>query len=85
MKNKTKIINLHFIPNTHLDREWTMDFQHTRELTVEFMDNLIQIMKKIPQYHFLLDSQTVPLEDYLEIRPENEPAIKKFIREGRLM
>ena len=56
-------LRAHFIPNTHLDREWTIDFQHTRSLTVEFLDNLIDIMKKIPEYHFLLDSQTVPMED----------------------
>jgi len=47
-----------------------MDFQHTRSLTVEFLDNLIDIMKKIPEYHFLLDLQTVSLEDYFEIRPD---------------
>ncbi len=66
----TSKLRAHFIPNTHLDREWTIDFQHTRSLTVEFLDNLIDIMKKIPEYHFLLYSQTVLLEDYFEIRPD---------------
>lgn len=76
---------VHFIPNAHLDREWTMDFQHTRSLIVEFLDNLIDIMEKIPEYHFLLDSQIVPLEDYFKIRPEEkEFLIKQFIQEGRL-
>ncbi len=73
-----------FYPNTHLDREWTIDFQHTRSLTVEFLDNLIDIMKKISEYHFLLYSQTVLLEDYFEIRPEKESLMKQFIQEGRL-
>jgi len=41
-------------------------------------------MKKIPEYHFLLYSQTVLLEDYFEIRPEKEFLIKQFIQEGRL-
>ncbi|MHC2995645.1 MAG: hypothetical protein IBV53_09120 [Candidatus Atribacteria bacterium] len=62
-----------------MDREWTIDFQHTRNLAVEFLDNLIDIMKKIPEYHFLLDSQTVPVEDYFKIRPEKEPLMKQFI------
>lgn len=62
-----------------------MDFQHTRSLTVEFLYNLIDIMEKIPEYHFLLDSQTVPLEDYFEIRPEEkEFLMKQFIQEGGL-
>jgi len=84
MKRVRRKIRCHFLPNTHLDREWVMDFQHSRELTVEFLDALMDILKKIPEYHFLLDSQTVPLEDYLEIRPEKEILVKKFVREGRL-
>jgi len=75
---------LHFIPNTHLDREWSEDFQHARQLTVQFLDSLIGILKKVPEYHFLLDSQVVPLEDYFEIRPENRPVLERYIREGRL-
>ena len=77
-------LRAHFIPNTHLDREWTINFQHTRNLSVEFLDNLIDIMEKIPEYHFLLDLQTVPLKDYFEIRPEKESLMKQFIQEGRL-
>ncbi|OIN98342.1 hypothetical protein COY52_01405 [Candidatus Desantisbacteria bacterium CG_4_10_14_0_8_um_filter_48_22] len=79
-----KSLRAHFIPNNHLDREWTLDFQWTRALTVDFFDALIDILKKIPGYIFLLDSQTVPLEDYFEIRPEKEPIIKKYIKEGRI-
>lgn len=74
----------HFIPNTHLDREWTLDFEHTRKMTVDFIDDLLVIMKKIPEYTFLLDSQAVPLEDYLEIRPEKRAELKKHISAGRI-
>lgn len=74
----------HFIPNTHLDREWTLDFQHTRKMTVDFLDDLIEIMEKVPGYCFLLDAQAVPLEDYFEIRPENKAIIGKYIKEGRI-
>lgn len=74
----------HFIPNTHLDREWTLDFEHTRKMTVDFIDDLLVIMKKIPEYTFLLDSQAVPLEDYLEIRPEKKAELKKHISSGRI-
>ncbi len=76
--------NGHFIPNTHLDREWTMDFQHTRKMTVDFVNDLLVIMEKIPGYTFLLDSQAVPLEDYLEVMPENRERIRGLIRGGRI-
>jgi mannosylglycerate hydrolase len=80
----TKKYNAHFIPNTHLDREWTMDSQRTRRMTVQFLDDLLDIMDEIPEYTFLLDSQAVPLEDYFEIRPENEEKYRQLIRDGRV-
>ncbi len=74
----------HFIPNSHLDREWTLEYQQTRRLTVEFLDRLLDIFDQVPEYTFLLDSQTLPLEDYLEIRPENEARIRRAASDGRL-
>lgn len=78
------VMNGHFIPNTHLDREWTMDFQHTRKLTVDFINDLLVMMDEIPGYTFLLDSQAVPLEDYLEVMPENRERIARLIQDGRI-
>ncbi len=83
-KSATPAIQGHFIPNTHLDREWTMDFQHTRRLTVDFINDLLVMMDKIPGYTFLLDSQAVPLEDYLEIMPENRGRLRELIQQGRI-
>ncbi len=74
----------HFIPNTHLDREWTLDFQHTRKMTVDFIDELFVIMEKVPGYSFLLDSQAVPIEDYLEVRPEKRDKLREYISSGRI-
>ncbi|MDK2971602.1 MAG: 2-O-(6-phospho-alpha-D-mannosyl)-D-glycerate hydrolase [Candidatus Sumerlaeota bacterium] len=74
----------HFIPNSHLDREWTLEYQQTRRLTVEFLDALLDIFDQVPEYTFLLDSQTVPLEDYLQIRPENEARVRAVIEAGRM-
>lgn len=75
---------LHVICNSHLDREWTENYQFTRLLTVKFLDSLLAVMEQVPEYQFLLDSQTVPLEDYLEIRPEAEPILRRYVREQRL-
>lgn len=84
MSQTSNSFNGHFIPNTHLDREWTMDFQHTRKLTVDFLNDLLEILEKIPAYNFLLDSQAVPLEDYLEVMPENREKIREHIQAGRI-
>lgn len=76
---------LHVISNTHWDREWLYSFQETRMMLVEFIDKLLTIFQEEPGYKsYLLDSQTVPLEDYLEVRPERTEEIKKLVRDEKL-
>jgi len=83
--NNDKLIQCHVISNTHWDREWRFSMQRTRHMLVHMMDMLLDILEKYPQYSsFHLDSQTVPIQDYLEIRPEKEQTIKKLVKEKRL-
>lgn len=75
----------HFISNTHWDREWKFSAKRTQHMLVEAVDMLLDIFEKEPEYkHFHLDSQTLPLQDYLDIRPEKRAALEKYISEGRL-
>jgi len=77
---------LHVISNTHWDREWAYPFQETRLLLLEFMDNLLKLLEDRPDFHsFLMDSQTLCVEDYLELRPENRKRIEKQVKKGRLI
>ena len=76
---------MHVVSHTHWDREWRYPFQEFRMLLIDMFDLLIELMTKNPDYrHFLLDSQTVPLEDYLEIRPDRRAALEKLVRDGRI-
>ncbi|HNR35303.1 MAG TPA: glycoside hydrolase family 38 C-terminal domain-containing protein [Candidatus Hydrogenedentes bacterium] len=76
---------IHVISNTHWDREWLNDFQETRLMLVEFFDRLLDVLEKEPGYDsYLLDSQAVPLEDYLELRPEKREILTKHVTEKRL-
>lgn len=76
---------IHVISNTHWDREWLFDFQETRMMLVEFLDLLLDILDNEPRYRaFLLDSQSVPLEDYLEIRPDARDRVVRHVTDGRL-
>ena len=76
---------IHVVSNTHWDREWLYDFQETRMMLVEMLDKLLDVLDKEPGYaSFLLDSQAVPLEDYLEIRPEARDRITKHVSGERL-
>lgn len=77
---------MHVISNTHWDREWRSPFQHTRMMLVDVMDTLLKILDEHPEYRcYHLDSQTVMIEDYLEIRPEMRGKLEQYIADGRIM
>jgi len=76
----------HFISNTHWDREWRYSMQRTRHMLVYMLDMLLDILEREPGFKsFHMDSQSIPIQDYLEIRPEKADVICKHVREGRLL
>lgn len=76
----------HWISNTHWDREWRYSMQRTRHMLVHMIDMLLDILDKEPEFQsFHLDSQTIPLQDYLEIRPERREEIVGHVKAGRLL
>ena len=72
------------ISHTHWDREWYLPFSLFRMKLVDLIDRLLPVIEKDKDYIFHLDAQTVVLEDYLEIRPENEAILKKYIESGNI-
>ncbi|MEE0199483.1 MAG: glycoside hydrolase family 38 C-terminal domain-containing protein [Muricomes sp.] len=75
----------YIIPHTHWDREWRYPIWKNRMLLIEFMDELLDILDTDPDYHcFLLDGQAAPIEDYLEVKPENREKVDHYIAEGRI-
>jgi len=82
----SKLAQCHWISNTHWDREWRYSMQRTRHMLVYMLDMLLDILEKEPEFDsFHMDSQTIPMQDYLEIRPERRDQVIKFIKEGRLL
>jgi len=76
----------HVITNTHWDREWRYAFQRNRQMLVDMMDSVLEILEKEPEFKaFHLDSQSIVLKDYLEIRPQNKDRITRLAREKRLL
>lgn len=73
------------IPHTHWDREWRYPIWKNRMLLIEFMDELLDTLDKDPEYHcFLMDGQTAPIDDYLEVKPENKERLEGYIKDGRI-
>jgi mannosylglycerate hydrolase len=78
--------NLHLVSHTHWDREWYLTFQQFRLKLVKMLDNLLELLENDSDFkHFMLDGQTIVLDDYLEMRPEQEYQARKLIEEGRLL
>ncbi|MEX0683769.1 MAG: glycoside hydrolase family 38 C-terminal domain-containing protein [Dehalococcoidia bacterium] len=74
------------VSHTHWDREWYLPFEAFRARLVRMMDSLIELFDSDAGFkHFVLDGQTVPLDDYLEIRPERRETIERLVRDGRLV
>ncbi|HDP33842.1 MAG TPA: hypothetical protein ENN29_01895 [Candidatus Hydrogenedentes bacterium] len=77
---------IHVVSNSHWDREWGYPFEETRLLLLKFMDELLELLENDPEFHsFTMDSQTLCVEDYLELRPEKRPVVEKHVRSGKLL
>ena len=75
----------HLIPHTHWDREWYLTRAAFQCRLVPALDDLIVRLETEPPFRaFVLDGQTVLLEDYLAVRPEMEERARALVSEGRL-
>src|SRR5713226_4126688 len=78
-------LNIILVPHTHWDREWYQTFQQFRIRLVRTIDKLLDILDRDDKFsHFMLDGQTIVLDDYLEVQPEQEERLKRYIRAGRI-
>ena len=77
---------IHLVSHTHWDREWYLPFQVFRLKLVRLVDELLAILASDPDYrYFMLDGQTIVLEDYLQMRPERAGEICRYVESGRLL
>jgi mannosylglycerate hydrolase len=75
---------IHLVPHTHWDREWYRPFQSFRMQLVDLVDRVMDMLEAEPGFAFTLDGQLATIDDYLEIRPEQEGRLRGHVRSGRL-
>ncbi len=73
------------VPHTHWDREWYVTFEEFRSKLVKMIDQLIEVCLAEPEFIFTLDGQTIVLDDYLEVRPENKNILEALIQQKRIL
>lgn len=72
------------VPHTHWDRAWYLPFQAYRLRLVEMMTELLDWLESGSLPVFVLDGQTVLLEEYLAVRPQDKDRIQTLVRAGRI-
>ena len=73
------------VPHTHWDREWYAPFRTFQLRLVDLVDGLLELMESDPSYaRFLMDGQMAAVDDYLEVRPENEGRLRQLAAAGRI-
>lgn len=76
----------HIISHTHWDREWYLPYEKHHVRLVALVDALLDKLDQGGEFKsFYLDGQTIILEDYLQVRPENKERLETHIREGRIL
>ncbi|HKJ68386.1 MAG TPA: glycoside hydrolase family 38 C-terminal domain-containing protein [bacterium] len=89
-KRLDEIITAHIVSHNHWDREWIFRAHYVNQLIPSFMENLVRMMDRYPSYKFVLDGQTLILEDYFDQLPpvearEIRKKLRGFVEEGRLL
>jgi len=77
--------SVHVVAHTHWDREWYLPFEEFRARLVRTVDALLDILETESDFScFMLDGQTVLIDDYLELRPGNAERLRRLAQAGRL-
>ena len=84
-----KSIVIHIISHNHWDRQSRMAAAYNNRWLIPFFDNLFEMLERYPAYRFVLDGQTLMVEDYLSQLSEEkakarEEEIRGYVKEGRL-
>jgi hypothetical protein len=72
------------VSHTHWDREWYRTFEEFRGRLVDAVDRVLDLVASDPGYRFVLDGQSIVVEDYLAIRPERRAELTRAIGDGRV-
>ncbi len=77
---------VHLVPHTHWDREWYFSTDQSQVLlSITFRHMLDQLEKHDSIPCFILDGQSVMLEDYLSVLPEEKSRVEALVKQGKLL
>lgn len=72
------------VSHFHWDREWYRTFDEFRARLVDAIDAVLDLVAADDGFRFVLDGQSIVLEDYLEVRPHRADELRAGLAAGRL-
>ncbi|WP_373532423.1 alpha-mannosidase [Vampirovibrio sp.] len=70
--------------HTHWDREWYLPFRAYQLRLAEVVDDILDLLDRGVLSCFMLDGQTVVLDDYLALRPQNRERLQAYVLGGQI-
>ncbi|NDD28296.1 MAG: hypothetical protein EB084_08550, partial [Proteobacteria bacterium] len=77
-------LEVFIVPHTHWDREWYLPLEGYRHRLSLLMDRVLGLLSDGTLPCFVLDGQTVAIDDWLERHPERRDELAAHVRAGRL-
>ncbi|MCW8331031.1 sugar hydrolase [Photobacterium sp. SDRW27] len=76
----------YIVPHTHWDREWYFSTEESQVLLVFTMQQVLEQLEQDEDLPcFVLDGQSVMLEDYLSVVPEDKARIEALVQQDKLL
>lgn len=75
----------HCIPHTHWDPFWYFTAQDSMVVFAYNVKEMIRAFDSGEIEHFFLDGQTVAMDEYLQIHPEDKEKITSLVKSGKLV
>ncbi len=75
----------HIISHSHWDREWYLPYESHHMRLIMLIDQVLQAIDNDPDFKsFHLDGQTICIDDYLQVKPQNREKVYNAIESGKL-
>ncbi|MGL5020724.1 MAG: glycoside hydrolase family 38 C-terminal domain-containing protein [Mycoplasmatales bacterium] len=75
----------HIVSHSHWDREWYLPYEQHHMRLIELIDDILNQIETDPDFSsFHLDGQTICIDDYLEVKPQNREKLFDAIKRGKI-
>ncbi len=77
---------VHIISHSHWDREWYLPFEQFRIRLVDLIDRTLDLLESETSgfHYFHMDGHVLLVDDYLQIKPEQEERVRRLVQAGKL-